>query len=96
MTFYEAYFGANPNDPLSLLNDEGKAKALDYINQLHASGIYEKKTAKIISFRKIDIFETPVSAEPEISLPMDQKKLYVLTNPYFQRALPATKEPLDG
>lgn len=59
---YEAYFGANPNDPLSMLNDEGKAKALDYINLLHASGMYEKKTAKIIQFRRIDIFETPVSA----------------------------------
>lgn len=31
---YEEYFGANPADPLSSLNDEGKEKALDYIGLL--------------------------------------------------------------
>ena len=30
---------------------------MDYINLLHASGMYEKQTAKIIPFRSIDIFE---------------------------------------
>ena len=35
---------------------------MDYINLLHASGIYEKQTAKIIPFRSIDIFENAVSA----------------------------------
>ena len=34
----------------------------DYINLLHASGLYEKQTAKIIPFRSIDIFENEVSA----------------------------------
>lgn len=35
---------------------------MDYINLLHASGLYEKQTAKIIPFRNIDIFENAVSA----------------------------------
>ena len=59
---YEAYFGVNPNDPMSSLSDEGKEKALEYITLLHASGFYEKQTAKIIPFRNIDIFENAVSA----------------------------------
>ena len=41
---------------------EGREKAMDYINLLHASGMYEKQTAKIIPFRSIDIFENAVSA----------------------------------
>ena len=36
---------------------------MDYINLLHASGMYEKQTAKIIPFRSIDIFKNAVSAE---------------------------------
>lgn len=59
---YEAYFGVNPADPLSSLNETGKEKALDYIDLLHASGQYEKQLAKIIPFRNIDIFENAVSA----------------------------------
>ena len=60
---YEEYFGANPADPLSSLNDEGKEKALDYIGLLHDSGKYEKQTAKIIPFcRYIDVYENAVSA----------------------------------
>ena len=51
---YEAYFGVNPADPFSSLTDEGREKAMDYINLLHASGLYEKQTAKI--------FENAVSA----------------------------------
>ena len=42
--------------------EEHTAKAMDYINLLHASGMYEKQTAKIIPFRSIDIFENAVSA----------------------------------
>jgi SOS-response transcriptional repressor LexA len=59
---YEAYFGVNPANPLSSLTDEGREKAMDYIHLLHASGMYEKQTAKIIPFRSIDIFENAVSA----------------------------------
>lgn len=60
---YEAYFGVNPSDPLSSLNDEGKRKALDYIELLHDSGKYEKRTRKVIPFsRFIDVYENAVSA----------------------------------
>ena len=60
---YEEFYGTNPDDPLSLLNEEGKAKAFDYIDLLHASGKYEKQVAKIIPFsRFIDIYDTAVSA----------------------------------
>ena len=52
---YEAYFGVNPvapaADPFSSLSDEGREKAMDYINLLHASGMYEKQSAKIIRKR---------------------------------------------
>ena len=44
---YEAYFGVSPADPLSSLTDEGREKAMDYIHLLHASGMYEKQTAKM-------------------------------------------------
>ncbi len=54
---YEAYLGINPSDPFSSLTDEGREKAMDYINLLHASGMYEKQTAKIIPFRSIDILK---------------------------------------
>lgn len=60
---YEAYFGSNPFDPLSSLNEEGKEKVMDYIELLHDSGKYEKKTAAIIPFvRMIDVYENAVSA----------------------------------
>ena len=60
---YEAYFGENPADPLSSLNEEGKEKALDYIELLHDSGKYEKQICKVIPFcRVIDIYENAVSA----------------------------------
>ena len=42
---YEAYWGVNPTDPFSSLTDEGREKAMDYINLLHASGMYEKQTS---------------------------------------------------
>ena len=58
-----SFFGVNPADPLSSLNDEGKEKALDYIGLLHDSGKYEKQTAKIIPFcRYIDVYDNAVSA----------------------------------
>lgn len=60
---YEAFFGINPDNPLSALSDEGKAKVMDYISLLHASGLYEKQVCKVIPFRrKIAIYETRVSA----------------------------------
>lgn len=63
---YEAYFGIDSvipdTDSFSSLSDEGREKAMDYINLLHASGMYEKQSAKVIPFRSIDIFENAVSA----------------------------------
>lgn len=60
---YEAYFGENPSDPLSTLNEIGKEKALDYIDLLHFSDKYTKKSCKIIPFsRFIDVYENAVSA----------------------------------
>lgn len=63
---YEAYLGIDSvipdTDPFSSLSDEGREKAMDYINLLHASGMYEKQSAKVIPFRSIDIFENAVSA----------------------------------
>lgn len=60
---YEAYYGINPDDPLSSLNDAGKEKALDYISLLHDSGKYEKKVCEVLPFlREIPVFENAVSA----------------------------------
>lgn len=60
---YESYYGVEPDNPLSSLSEEGKEKALDYINLLHLSGMYEKHECKIIPFtRTIDVFENAVSA----------------------------------
>jgi SOS-response transcriptional repressor LexA len=59
---YESYYGENPGNPLSTLSPEGKGKALDYISLLHATGMYENEETKVIPFRRIDIYETPVSA----------------------------------
>ena len=55
MKLFFAFFFMNSTE-------EHTAKAMDYINLLHASGMYEKQTAKIIPFRSIDIFENAVSA----------------------------------
>ena len=40
----EEYFGSNPKDPLSMLNDEGKQKALSYIDMLVHPVSYVKRT----------------------------------------------------
>lgn len=40
----EEYFGNNPNNPLALLNDEGKRKALAYIDMLIHPVSYVKET----------------------------------------------------
>ena len=40
----EEYFGSNPKDPLAMLNDEGKQKALSYIDMLAHPVSYIKET----------------------------------------------------
>ncbi len=60
---YGEYFGTNPDNPLSELNDEGKAKALEYIELLVESGKYATPKATIIPFiRTIKLFDIPASA----------------------------------
>ncbi len=49
---YNEFIGFNPDDPLAKLNDEGKAKALEYINLLLLSEQFQKKEATIIPFRR--------------------------------------------
>ena len=63
---YKAYFGIDSvisdTDPFSSLSDEGREKAMDYINLFHASEMYVKQSAKVIPFRSTDNFENAVSA----------------------------------
>lgn len=62
---YEEFIGENPNNMFSSLNDEGKAKALEYINLLATSGLYRKPKPEIIAFsRKLPLFDLPASAGP--------------------------------
>ena len=58
---YGEYYGNNPSNPMSGLNEEGKEKALDYIQLLVDSGKFQNAT--IIPFhRKIRLFDIPASA----------------------------------
>ena len=58
---YGEYYGNNPSNPQSGLNEEGKEKALDYIQLLVDSGRFQNAT--IIPFRrKIRLFDIPASA----------------------------------
>ena len=49
---YNEFIGFNPEDPLSKLNEEGKAKALEYIGLLLLSQQFQKKETTIIPFRR--------------------------------------------
>ena len=49
---YNEFIGFNPDDPLAKLNDEGKAKALEYIGLLLLSEQFQKREATIIPFRR--------------------------------------------
>lgn len=49
---YNEFIGFNPDDVLAKLNDEGKAKALEYISLLLLSEQFQKKEATIIPFRR--------------------------------------------
>ena len=58
---YGEYYGNNPSNPLSGLNEEGKEKALDYIQLLVDSGRFQNAT--ILPFRRtIRLFDIPASA----------------------------------
>lgn len=54
---------SSSSSPLSMLNDEGKKKAAEYIELLMASGKYKNDEEKLIpAARKIKLFDLPVSA----------------------------------
>ena len=67
----EEYFGSNPNDPMSVLNDEGKQLVLSYIKLLTHPVNYAKRDA-IASYgeafpinkkmRELRLYDTRVSA----------------------------------
>lgn len=60
---YGEYYGENPDNPLSALNEEGRVKANEYIELLKISGMYAPKQASIIPFRRnIRLFDIPASA----------------------------------
>lgn len=60
---YEEFYGTNPNNPISELNNEGKQKVYEYADLLIKSGLYQKPAAKIIPFhRSIRLFDIRVSA----------------------------------
>lgn len=61
---FEEYFGSNPDNPLSKLNEEGKSKVIEYTELLISSGKYEKKNAEVIPFlsRELRLYSTMVSA----------------------------------
>ena len=49
---YNEFIGFNPDDAMARLNEEGKAKAMEYINLLLLSEQFRKKEATIIPFRR--------------------------------------------
>lgn len=49
---YNEFIGFHPKDPLAKLNEEGKAKALEYIGLLLLSEQFRKKEAAVIPFRR--------------------------------------------
>ena len=60
---YKEFYGENPGNPLSLLNEEGQKKAIEYIELLTDSGKYAPAKAVIIPFRRnIRLFDIPASA----------------------------------
>lgn len=59
---YESYFGSNPFNIMSGLNEEGRNKVKEYIQILKASGMFAPESCKIIPFRYLDVYEDRVSA----------------------------------
>lgn len=60
---YGEYYGNNPYNPLSSLNDIGKEKALEYIELLETSDKYKAEESLVIPFRRtLRLFNLPASA----------------------------------
>lgn len=62
---YTEFIGPNDVNPFSELNEEGIAKAMDYISLLANSGKYARKSPDIVPFteyREMKVFNLPASA----------------------------------
>lgn len=59
---YEEFFGNNPMNPLSMLNEEGKAKVLEYAELLSMSHKYDKPASILSHTRQIRQFRLLASA----------------------------------
>lgn len=60
---YGEHYGENPDNPFTSLNEEGKAKVMEYADLLKSSGKYKPVEAVIIPFRRsIKLFDIPASA----------------------------------
>jgi SOS-response transcriptional repressor LexA len=60
---YSEYYGSNPANPLSELNEEGQSKALEYISLLVGSGKYVSEKSVVVPLtRKIRLFDVSASA----------------------------------
>lgn len=80
--------GYNAEDPLAELNEEGKKKALDYIHLLIVSGEYKNVAPTAISsFRKIKLFDMPVSAGLGTFLDSDDYELIKVGNEVPEKAM---------
>lgn len=82
----EEYFGDNPLNPLSRLNDEGKEKAEDYIGLLLESGRYRKvlppEPREFCSARQLfDFDEESLSAGPGELVDQARHRVIEVMNP---------------
>lgn len=59
---YEDYFGSNPFNALSSLNNIGRLKALDYIELLNNSPKYQSHYSTYKTQRKIRLYDNRISA----------------------------------
>ena len=58
----ETFMGIQADSPFAGLNSEGKAKALEYIDLLLRSGLYDAAPAKVIPLRTLPLYHISVSA----------------------------------
>lgn len=74
---YESFFGENPYNIMSGLNEAGRNKLIEFAGILKASNMFARTTAKIIPFRHpVEIFWEPVSAGTGNYLEDSAKEIY--------------------
>ena len=78
----EAYFGYNPQNRLSQLNEIGKEKVLEYVDLLIHSHLYDKPQTEILPFssRKIRIYSAMASAGTGNFIESDEYELAEVGN----------------